>query len=711
MPVSFLNPALLFGAAAAALPIIIHFLSRRRVQQQPFSDLRFLTQVQARQARNLGLRRWLLLLLRVLALLCIALAVAGPRWGKVAGGGAGNRSVLFIIDASASMETQLADGTRFDAAVAACMDMIQTLPASARVQVLLASDQTTPLFDDWLPAGIGAAQGVQTATGTDGRFDLPVALRQAAHQVARAPGTPVEILLLSDLQQTPRPEDLAAAVADLQAAGDTHLLVQRLGETVPGGGVLAIQLPKRAVRPGENVSIICTVLPEYDQQVFQLELDDVVVAEAVAEIAASSQPGQPVELVFPLTVPPAGLHRGLVRKDSDAFPIDDTRAFVLDVPPSIDVLLVHGQDRPVDPAAGRGGWRYLAEALAPGDDVDTQFKVTATSGEDLTSGALQRSSLVFFVDPDPLGRQVRRTFTSWLKQGGGAGFLVGDPTLQAYLTGAILPELDLPEAADWRSGDVGRERSRVVDRQHPIFAGLDDAAIETLQEIRWSRYFQIDEGDASAALVLASDAPALITGQVGKGRFALLPWHLSPTATNLANSPMALPLFQRLAAWLAQPTGTTTALNIQVGTVPSLRVPNHQSGQIDLDRAEDLVFTGQNGTDVRTATLTWAADQPVLTGSVVDRAGFVYCLAGTDTMGLVAITTDPQESETQLLTAQTWMAPLAEVGLDLVADLTDISADAFVDALAGLDLTPWLLALAVLLLLVESVFSRGISRS
>ena len=79
MPLSFMNPSLLFGAAAAALPIIIHFLSRRRVRRLPFSDLRFLDEVQSRQARSLGIRRWLLLLLRVLAILLVALAAAGPR--------------------------------------------------------------------------------------------------------------------------------------------------------------------------------------------------------------------------------------------------------------------------------------------------------------------------------------------------------------------------------------------------------------------------------------------------------------------------------------------------------------------------------------------------------------------------------------------------------------------------------------------------------
>ncbi len=74
MPLVFANPALLLGALAAAVPVIIHFLSRRKVQRKKFSDLRFLDEVQAKQARSLGIRRWLLLLLRVLAILLIALA-------------------------------------------------------------------------------------------------------------------------------------------------------------------------------------------------------------------------------------------------------------------------------------------------------------------------------------------------------------------------------------------------------------------------------------------------------------------------------------------------------------------------------------------------------------------------------------------------------------------------------------------------------------
>ena len=39
MPLSFLNPGLLFGAAAAAVPLLLHLLQRRRVRATTHEDV------------------------------------------------------------------------------------------------------------------------------------------------------------------------------------------------------------------------------------------------------------------------------------------------------------------------------------------------------------------------------------------------------------------------------------------------------------------------------------------------------------------------------------------------------------------------------------------------------------------------------------------------------------------------------------------------
>jgi len=75
---NLINPGFLFALAAAAVPVLIHLLSRRRVPELPFSSLRFLRRSDRRSMRRVSLRRLLLLALRTVAIALVVLAFARP---------------------------------------------------------------------------------------------------------------------------------------------------------------------------------------------------------------------------------------------------------------------------------------------------------------------------------------------------------------------------------------------------------------------------------------------------------------------------------------------------------------------------------------------------------------------------------------------------------------------------------------------------------
>lgn len=707
MPISFANPALLFGALAAALPVIIHLISRRKVQRRLFSDLRFLDEVQARSSRSLGVKRWLLLLLRVLALLLIALAAAQPRWGGVAAAGRGARSVLFVLDSSASMQTTWRNGTRFDAARGSLAEMIRALPDGASVQVITAGAVVEPLFGDWLPAGAVAA-GLDELDCTDGAFDLPATLRETARQISRAPGTPVEVVLVSDLQAAAEGEGAAAAIERLNRTAPSRLLVRRVGEAVGGGGVLGVAIPGRTVLAGEKITLAATVAAQFEEQVFWLDLDGRIVAEAVFEGPAATEPdsatgavGEAIGTIrFPVTVPANGIHRGRIRKESDAAPFDDVRPFVLKVPAALNVLLVHGADRPVDGSAGRGGWRYLAKALDPGGGAGA-FRVAALPTADLTTGALNRSDVAVFVNPDPFGRQALAGLTDWLSSGGAALFVLGEPTQAGYLESTLLPALGLPTGTRWQVQDAG-QRVHIVDPAHVVFGGLEEAAVRTLGEVKYRRWFRLDEGQARVLLTLTGEDPLLVEGELGAGTFAVLAADLLPRATDLAASPMALPFFQRLAAWLANRSRLTDAANLTVGAEAVVR----PSGGISLENSDELLFI-RNEAPPRAAALRWLAGEPVLSAGPLRHGGFVTFLAAGDTVGVIAAGVPAAESTLALRTVGEWTARMRSLGLPVAGDLSSVEAGQWLRVLEGRDLTAWFLLLAFALLVVESVIGRG----
>ena len=702
MPLSFLNPALLFGTLAASLPVLIHFLSRRRVRRRPFSDLRFLDEVQARQARSLGIRRWLLLLLRVLALLLVALGTAGPRWGGLAVGG--GRAVLFVVDTSASMATQTGAGTRLDEARRVTANMIASLPPGAAVQILVAGGGVTPIFTDWLPAGAGVEQGLATVVQDFGVFDLDAVLEEAARQATRAPAPVVEVVLVSDLQRgvSADPQRLAG----LTGAGTRlRVLVRRVGEDTAGGGVQAVHPLARVLVPGERIDIEATVVSGTNGEIFTLDLDGVPVAEAVA----AGESGSPVDIVFTVTVPAPGLHRGRVRKTADTFPLDDARPFVLAVPARVDVLLAHGTDRPGDRALGRGGWRVLAAALAPGrEDL---FRVRTVPTSRLTTAAVGAADLTVLVDPDPLGRQVLAGLREDLMRGGALLVAVGDPARADYLSGTLLPLLGLPGRAIWHTAPDPGRRGQLGAGADLLLADLGDEALTTLEDVLWRRWFQVSPGRAD--VVLSTDGgndPLILTGETGAGRWGLLAFHLRPEAGDLPGSPMALPLLRRLATRLARPPELSAAADVHVGDPLRVR-PLAPRGEATFADAGALVAVGPEKRVRRTALLQFEAGRPVLAAGPAPAPGFAVFLAGTDTVGLVACGLDPRESNVLRTPPAAWGARLAAAGLDFAGDLTTLATDDLAENFAGRSLAPWFFLAAFLVLAVELWLGRGVASS
>src|SRR5436309_4630896 len=74
----FLAPLMVIGAAAIAVPIAIHLIGRQRARVVKFAALDFLMATKRKTARRVRLRERLLLLVRAIAVLAVAIALAKP---------------------------------------------------------------------------------------------------------------------------------------------------------------------------------------------------------------------------------------------------------------------------------------------------------------------------------------------------------------------------------------------------------------------------------------------------------------------------------------------------------------------------------------------------------------------------------------------------------------------------------------------------------
>ena len=99
--VSFLAPFALVLAGAAAVPLVLHLLRRRTGEKVDFPAIRYLLRAEREHSRQLKLRNLLLMLLRVCAVLALALAAARPI-GRLAGGSHAPTAIAIVLDNSLS---------------------------------------------------------------------------------------------------------------------------------------------------------------------------------------------------------------------------------------------------------------------------------------------------------------------------------------------------------------------------------------------------------------------------------------------------------------------------------------------------------------------------------------------------------------------------------------------------------------------------------
>src|SRR5262245_2567546 len=131
--VIFSGPLAALGTltGAAAVPVVIHLLNRRRYRVVDWAAMRFLLAAQKQNVRRLRLEQWLLLAVRALflALVVFAMAAVTP-WaeavwqrlvpGAVIAGPAvtGRTHKVVVLDASLSMTARTDAGAAFDRAKA-----------------------------------------------------------------------------------------------------------------------------------------------------------------------------------------------------------------------------------------------------------------------------------------------------------------------------------------------------------------------------------------------------------------------------------------------------------------------------------------------------------------------------------------------------------------------------------------------------------------
>lgn len=475
---TFLNPLVLFGLAAAAIPILLHLLNLRKLATVEFSTLRFLHELQRTRMRRLRIRQWILLALRTLLVIFLVLAFSRPAVRTSLAGlatEAARSTMVIILDDSPSMALRNQQGVLFDqardivtrvAGLARAGDEIHLLRLSQSANL----DQLVPSGADWSAAR--AAQELRVS-----QRSLPYhEIMKRAHALASAsPNAHREIYLITDGQGThltlpPHSADTTGV------SGEDRLRLFWISlphSTSANVAVTDANVENQMLARDKPMTVQAT-LRNYGQfplanTVASLYLDGVRVAQRSVSLPAQGG----VTVSFTAVPKRRGAIGGYVQSNEDALEIDNRRFFTLSIPDRIGILLAGTV--PEDTRYAR-----VALTLEGDSSVAGLFTVRQTTVDRLALAGqdheLYLLANVRELTPDAATRIIRA-----VQNGAGLMIFPGSDTDADALNRTLLVPLGVPPVSPappdaGSSTRAGFLRFASLDRSHPLFAGLFESA-------------------------------------------------------------------------------------------------------------------------------------------------------------------------------------------------------------------------------------------
>jgi hypothetical protein len=530
----FVTPALLGGAILIGVPIALHLIMRREVQQLVFPALRFVQQRRTMNQHKLQLRHLVLLALRCAIICLLAFALARPtlRGSGVAGQEGNPIAAALVFDNSLRMGYLRDNKTRLDQAHELASWLIEQLPAECPLAVIDRSSQRGGRDLDRAAAELRIER---LATSSVVR-PWDETLRDATDWLRQQRDHRGEMYVFTDMASEVWTEgalaDLAARLKELPGA---NVYLIDVGVEKPHNFALGnLKLSGEELTPGGllqiNTDLTATgEIAEHGDVTIELYLDDATggVQKRGQQVVKIEKEGEPAHVEFSLSGVEPGTHQGYVRiVGDDALVCDDVRFFTIEVRPPRKVLLLG--DKLEDTL-------FLHEALAPSATAGllrSKFVCDARTMADLGSITLANYDAVCLTDPTPPPAAAWQSLTDYAHSGGGIGVFLGRHAKRDELNEPA-PQQLLAAKLRWQSRDATYLRPTAME--HPALVelrGLGDAV--PWSEFPVSKYWQL-ESPATGVVEVASFAngkPAILERRVGSGRALTMTTSVSDSAAN-----------------------------------------------------------------------------------------------------------------------------------------------------------------------------------
>jgi len=638
---SFLNPAFLWALPLASIPILIHFLSRRRLPEVRFPTVMFLRALEPREIRRLRLREILLLILRTLALILIVCAFARP---SVEPKGATTRAaaaVAVVLDDSESMGARDEQArARIDGARERGLAIVDAARAGDEIAITTTTGPDAPLGNrsgDRLRLERTVRQ--INATWLPGK--TAAALERARRFLGRSALRSRELYVIGDFQATDFTREARDKLALLARSGARIYLLPVVESRVPNHAIEDLDPELRPGPQGKGLEMRARLTNHGDAPTERLAVrarrEDALIGGGDVSLLAdeSRWASLPIDwraggAEMASTSDPKDKAPVVVESDVDALAGDDRRYAVLGAPRRLRVLRI------VESRDGAPASRFAALALDPAQDGSGGYSVEAGTPASLLGLTHSRYDVVMLEDIASLSGDAESRLRSFLREGGGVVIALGPHADLDYYGHHLFPGMiDLALEGTERAAEGQAFELRARTPAHPILEGLSLTVGSTLTQSRLTALARgrVTSTKADAVVTTTGGLPVVVAAP----QVAVLLGSLSDDWGDLPYSGAFVPLVRGLVDHAARTSSSASLDRELVGRPPGARLERAPSGVLvvrgpESYRSQATVVSDGSG-------FRAVADAPAV------APGFYVFEAGAGAVATVAVNPNPIESD------------------------------------------------------------------
>ena len=516
--------------ALAAIPFLIHWLSRRTPKRFFFSSLDDLKKSVAGRSRLFQWRHFFFLLLRSLALIALVLAFFKPVTGLKDQDKAGRRHVILLIDQSLSMAHKDGNTSTWKRAQLEASKILRSLDPLDRMIPILVGRTPEAGFSQFSHNIAAAESFISEASPQAMPANFKAANLMASQLAAKADG-PVDFIYLSDFQ---RKNWASVQFTGLPKNANLLFVPATDDEARRNQAIISATLTGPSPTHGQNFEITAKV-GNYSRDTYSGKIEVIVADTLLADQVVSLPPWGEGEIRIKIPGLRSGTHAANVRLSLDDLPLDNDFWLPIAVRETEQVIILS------DGQGTENSTRFLKAAVNPfGEEKSGIYRVRELTEESFTPSSLSGSSKFIASKSPPLTRVQAGGLATFLRSGGGGLiFLDGKNDIQnlAYISEAIGAQLPLQPTTRLHSENLAGGAMKIAhgDFRSPFLRLFKDEGRRNLGFLEfYDLYHASSTGKGRILLSYADGTPALTETQVGLGTLLIANFSVGELSSNVA---------------------------------------------------------------------------------------------------------------------------------------------------------------------------------